>query len=403
MNIAHKYVKIRWRDKDPVLRTSPSYEEPCSEPTLDGEQEILLKLLEDNSTPYAKAASALYFRRIFTTDLPSDTSNPRKYARLVELLLSIISNDTHPSDTRVNAAWAITNMACMSETINHLIVDKGGIEVLMSGVISGTGEFRIQCIWAMGNIAADCGSCKEKCRNTGLVTTIEMLVRSLFTLSKKYDVWMELAKDCLWSLASIADDMHQGTQQILGRGQRSPFSLHPKKASTVESTGTKWSMTKQAGVSETIFGNVLPQKRRKRRSSVDLMALAFVATGEDFSTGIWIDVVLNEPGLIDLAFEILDSQYVDLHHGALRILGNIITGNDMQTAAVVAHPRFYDILCRSISYQSRSDVRREAAWMCSNIAASSQDHMDDLKNEIESFINSRAVPLIPSCTFTFVN
>ncbi|RCN30777.1 hypothetical protein ANCCAN_23449 [Ancylostoma caninum] len=96
-----------------------------------------------------------------------------------------------------------------------------------------------------------------------------MLVKSLFALSRRYEVWNELAKDCLWSLASIADDMHQGTQ---------------------------------------------------------------------------IDIVLNEPGLIDLAFEILDSPYGELHHGALRILGNIITGNDMQTAAVVAHPRFYDVL-----------------------------------------------------------
>ncbi|ETN82839.1 hypothetical protein NECAME_07732 [Necator americanus] len=311
----------------------------------------------------------------------------------VELLLRIISNDTHPAETRVNAAWAITNMACMSDKVNHLIVDKGGIETLMSGVIAGTGEFRIQCIWALGNIAADCGNCKEKCRNTGLITvlarllsqkvhtdlpdlknivwcvmnvlrggirngtvpitTIQMLVSSLFALSRKYAVWTELAKDCLWTLASIADDMHQGTQ---------------------------------------------------------------------------IDVVLNEPDLIDTAFEILDSQFSDLHHGALRILGNIITGNDVQTAAVVSHPRFYDILYRSMSYQSRPDVRREAAWMCSNIAASSQDHMDllfldwsifemllegvrssekklkkELKNEIESFINSRSVPLIPSCTFTFVN
>ncbi|KAK6739897.1 hypothetical protein RB195_008407 [Necator americanus] len=459
------------------MDSSPSCESPSSEPMLDGEQQILLELLEENTTQYAKAASALYFRRIFTTDLPSEARDPSKYARLVELLLRIISNDTHPAETRVNAAWAITNMACMSDKVNHLIVDKGGIETLMSGVIAGTGEFRIQCIWALGNIAADCGNCKEKCRNTGLITvlarllsqkvhtdlpdlknivwcvmnvlrggirngtvpitTIQMLVSSLFALSRKYAVWTELAKDCLWTLASIADDMHQGTQ---------------------------------------------------------------------------IDVVLNEPDLIDTAFEILDSQFSDLHHGALRILGNIITGNDVQTAAVVSHPRFYDILYRSMSYQSRPDVRREAAWMCSNIAASSQDHMDllfldwsifemllegvrssekklkkecmwtivnlltganeekvrlmvasgvfylfpillstsdlrltertlhalrsllpfypehatlvkdsnmlslvktrfietdqhiqELKNEIESFINSRSVPLIPSCTFTFVN
>ncbi|PIO53156.1 hypothetical protein TELCIR_25522, partial [Teladorsagia circumcincta] len=90
----------------------------------------------------------------------------------------------------------------------------------------------------------------------------------------------------------------------------------------------------------------------------------------------WIEVVLNEPGLVDLAFEILDSPIGELHHGALRILGNIITGNDIQTAAIISHPRFYDILVRSLSHKSRCDVRREAAWMCSNIAASRPDHAD---------------------------
>ncbi|PIO59966.1 hypothetical protein TELCIR_18554 [Teladorsagia circumcincta] len=131
--------------------------------------------------------------------------------------------------------------------------------------------------------------------------TIQMLVTSLADLTRRYTVWTDLAKDCLWTLASIADDMHQGTQ---------------------------------------------------------------------------IEVVLNEPGLVDLAFEILDSPIGELHHGALRILGNIITGNDIQTAAIISHPRFYDILVRSLSHKSRCDVRREAAWMCSNIAASRPDHAD---------------------------
>ncbi|CAJ0600079.1 unnamed protein product [Cylicocyclus nassatus] len=356
-----------------TMDTSPS-EEPSSEPVLDSEQQILLELLEEHSTPYAKAASALYFRRIFTADLPSETQDPGKYARLVELLLRIVCNDNHPADTRVNAAWAITNMACMSDKVNHLIVDSGGIDALLSGVISGTGEFRIQCIWALGNIAADCARCKEKCRNTGLitvlarllsqnvhtehgdlknvvwcvmnllrggvrngsipVTTVQMLVKSLFDLLKKYAVWTELAKDCLWTLASIADDMHQGTQ---------------------------------------------------------------------------IDVVLSEEGLIDLTFEILDSDFIELHHGALRILGNIITGNDVQTAAVVNHPRFYDVLSRSMSYQSVPDVRREAAWMCSNIAASNQEHMDLLFLDWNIFemllegVSTAERKLKKECMWTIVN
>ncbi|KHJ86305.1 hypothetical protein OESDEN_13948 [Oesophagostomum dentatum] len=73
-------------------QTSPSSEESPSEtaePTLDGEQQILLELLEEHSTSYAKAASALYFRRIFTAEIPNETPDPSKYSRLVSFLVTI--------------------------------------------------------------------------------------------------------------------------------------------------------------------------------------------------------------------------------------------------------------------------------------------------------------------------
>ncbi|KAJ1366342.1 hypothetical protein KIN20_026982 [Parelaphostrongylus tenuis] len=348
---------------------------PPNEAILDDEERICLELLQQRSTPYAKEAGALYFRRIFTSNMPTRSLYPEKYKRLVSLLLHIIEKDFYAEGTRLNAAWTITNLACLSQQVNHLIVNQNGIGALKNGILTGTGEFRVQCFWALGNIATDCIECKRRCREAGLpeviarilaerlhteidvvknivwcatnimrggvqngvvsIWTARLLTTCLTALAKRYIVEADLAKDCLWTLASIADDMQGGTR---------------------------------------------------------------------------IDIVLSEPGLLDLVFEILDSSFYGLHNAALRILGNIITGNDIQTEVVVLHPQFYEVLRRSLSHASPVDVRREAAWMCSNIAASHPDHSDllflnsyDVYSMILEGIESLEKKLKKECMWTIVN
>ena len=79
------------------------------------------------------------------------------------------------NSSRIDAAWAITNVVCQSKELCHLVVENGGIELLtrIASTEPSGSELKIQCYWAIGNIAADCARCKEACRNTPIVTVSE--------------------------------------------------------------------------------------------------------------------------------------------------------------------------------------------------------------------------------------
>lgn len=62
---------------------------------------------------------------------------------------------------------------------------------------------------------------------------------------------------------------------------------------------------------------------------------------------------------------------------ALRTLGNIVSGNDAQTQAVVA-ANVLPALVPLLSH-SKKNIRKEACWMLSNIAAGSEEQMNEVR------------------------
>ncbi|KAJ1362520.1 hypothetical protein KIN20_022105, partial [Parelaphostrongylus tenuis] len=97
---------------------------PPNEAILQDEQRLYLDLLEKGGTPSAIEAGTLYFRSLFTSDLTTHLAHPENYTRLVSILLSILESDFHTEGARFNAVGAITNMACLSQQMIHLIVDQ---------------------------------------------------------------------------------------------------------------------------------------------------------------------------------------------------------------------------------------------------------------------------------------
>ncbi|GMT02990.1 hypothetical protein PENTCL1PPCAC_25164, partial [Pristionchus entomophagus] len=96
-----------------------------------------------------------------------------------------------------------------------------------------------------------------------------------------------------------------------------------------------------------------------------------------FQPHLWpaqIDSMLSEPGLISYTLDVIASEDWHVVSSALRLVGNIITGTEEQTERVIMREGFARLIEQCLD-SSVARVRREAAWILSNIAAGPPHHV----------------------------
>lgn len=74
-----------------------------------------------------------------------------------------------------------------------------------------------------------------------------------------------------------------------------------------------------------------------------------------------------DTGIVPLIVELLKSQQTSVLTPALRTVGNIVTGDDSQTDAVIAAGALPHL--GALLRHTRSNIVKEAAWAISNITA----------------------------------
>ncbi|KAL8167796.1 hypothetical protein V2J09_009295 [Rumex salicifolius] len=305
-------------------------------------------------------------------------------AGVVPCLVQFLGREDFPQ-LQLEAAWALTNIASGTSENTRMVIDHGAVPYFVKLLGSPIDDIREQAVWALGNIAGDSPKCRDLVLQSGAMI-------SLLTQFNEH-AKLSILRNATWTLSNFCRGKPQPSFDQIRLALpilASLIQLNDEEILTdacwalsylSDGTNDKIESVIQAGVCPRLVKLLLQQS-----PSVLIPALRTVGnivTGDDIQTQHTSFSPVHQYMILQLCGDLCfclpgPGALATLTPFVMRAANSVFLGLDFGECQIILVKALRLIIRpTSIALPSEFNIKKEACWTISNITAGNRDQIQE--------------------------